>query len=520
MPGLRRLRSLLLAAAAVTLGAAAPAAAEDWSPAAALFGPADVSQYAVTTAGNAAGDGLVAWNDADIDAQTGAVRVVRRFRDGRRSAPQVLTTRTSASDTEATVTPDGTGIAVWSTERPGVEGAVLPADGSAAQPFFLSEPRNQCTQTHAKVGSDAAGGAVIAWEDCYAAFISDRPAGGSFQPALRIPRPAVGTSPYINGFDLAVGADGTTAVLLYDYETVWVAVRPAGATAFTLTALRSTAAGAGALDEDPDRGVPMRPAVAVGADGTVAATWMDQPSGGAHELTGAVRPAGGSWWVQHITDFSDIATWMPVVVDRHGNATIAFSTGGAEATTAPAGGRFGAPVQLGGPACDVAATTTADGGTYVAWRVQTLLCQGDYGGIYATHRAAGATGFGAVTTVVEGTDIPFPPAIAPLGAGGAILAWSRGQHYRDDQVVEMATAQGADEAPVPAPVGGGVQVDPASVPPGPEPAAAPAPAPAASPGGANVVAAAAPAASGTPAPHPAAALAAPHRCRVPSVLGR
>ena len=82
-------------------------------------------------------------------------------------------------------------------------------------------------------------------------------------------------------------------------------------------------------------------------------------------------------------------------------------------------------------------------------------CQGDDNGIEAAHRDEGAAEFDPAVVVVRSGQKTFPPAIAPLGATGALAAWSRGPDYRDDQVLEMATTPAPAVAPTDPPNGDG-----------------------------------------------------------------
>lgn len=522
----------------VGLAASASATAADaaWSPPTSLFGPADVPQHQVAVAGNAAGDGLVTWFASDDGQNNPALRVARRFPDGHVGAAQTLSTSFDAlAGPSAALASDGTGAVVWPYDGAGVNGAILPADGSAPQPFLLAEPRDNCRPTRPQV---AAGGGTLAlaWQDCDAIYVSVRPPGGTFGTATRIAAPAAQTGDPIYALQLAVGSDGTIAVLGWAYETIWSAVQRPGASGFTVTRL-SSSTDSGALDYDTNAGVPAHPGIGVGADGTVAAAWMDQPSGDFHWLAGAVMAPDGTWRTQRITPFSEMGSAFRVAVDGAGDATIAFAATvpfwaagtpadltGALVVTAPAGGAFGPVRELGPQACEMTAAPDSAGGIYVAWTAMSQGCQGSDEAVVAAHQPAGAAEFDDPDVVVASHQVTFPPAIAPLGADGAILGWSQGDDYRDVQVVKMATTTGGGggtDAP-PATDGGAAPVhtaptaDPGVAPTAPSAPAAPA-SPAAPPvaPGAGVLAA-----SGTKATTPRAAASAPRRCRVPSVVGR
>ena len=329
-----RLRTILLLGVVAALSglAAGPAAATapmTWSPVTALTAPTDIPQQQITTGGNAAGDGLIAWDDTDTTGGgpfVSVVHAIRRYPDGRTGPAQVLASDGSIYPS-ATVAPDGTGAVVWNHFGAGVAGAILPADGSAPQPFLIDHPSDDSQPARPYAASDAAGDIVVSWQDSQSIFLSPcaratarsgRCSGSWARRTVRTPHrytppgwplPPTARSPWSAG----------------PTRPIWAAVRRPGESAFTRTVLSPSSYDTSALNYDADEGVPALATIGVGADGTVATAWK-MPTDEDHSLWGAVARPGGSFWARRIAGFVEMGTpCVEAAVDGSGNATIAFA---------------------------------------------------------------------------------------------------------------------------------------------------------------------------------------------------
>lgn len=169
------------------------------------------------------------------------------------------------------------------------------------------------------------------------------------------------------------------------------------------------------------------PDVDVAPDGTAVAAWAQ-----AQSVAYAVRPPGGSFGPAQLLPADGgggDAAGVRVLVDRAGDALIAYTRGRAFAAVRPAGGSPGEAKALStGDACDLDTALGAGGQAAVVWRD----CGTGATQIRAARRTA--TGF-ATLDVASGT----APAIAVDPGGTTVVAWQT--------VSDVRAAAAAPDAP-------------------------------------------------------------------------
>jgi hypothetical protein len=284
-------------------------------------------------------------------------------------------------------------------------------------------PETQLTAGSA-IGVDAAGNVTIAWLQQSAGdqslMSARRAAGGGWEPPTVID---ASVHPG-RGFALSVGAGGTAAVAYVDglgSERLTVAIRPAGTNWGSPEGLGTS----GTVDT---------PRVAVGADGTVAASF-GLYGYGPHAL---VRPATTGVWGSEVALASspqNHASAPSVAVDDGGGTLVAWidSAGGGDYRVntryRPTGdpSTFAAADAL----ADLDGTATGSeffngpalafdgsGNATVVWRQFVSAAQQD---VYGSTRPAGGT-FGAPQPVTTGGSSEYV-RLALTADGTALLVW-------------------------------------------------------------------------------------------------
>jgi hypothetical protein len=183
----------------------------------------------------------------------------------------------------------------------------------------------------------------------------------------------------------------------------------------------------------PAPGVASQPRVAVDADGTTVAVWLDAAAG---RVLAAQAPAGGSFGAPAILSGAGRARDPQVTVTASGAVVAAWlETAGAGNTVLaalrPRGGAFGPAVQVAEPAQGAFAprlAATSAGETLVAW-VNTNRTSGFAGGpgIARLQRlgAAGAPVGARIRLSPNGARVS-EIALAHDGVGSAFAAWTDG----------------------------------------------------------------------------------------------
>ena len=227
-------------------------------------------------------------------------------------------------------------------------------------------------------------------------------------------------------------------------RTAWSMAGFAGALAW-LSVIASPALAASAwlapLDISPTGGPASRPQIAVDAVGTAVAVWRHGVDGGEVRVQSSVRPAGGSW--QTPVDISSpgldgsapLSTEVPgprVAVDALGNAIAVWQRFNGtslviQAAERPAGGAWGAPVNISLPApggYDAGAPSVAfdpRGNAVAVWHRSDALT--GRATVLSADRPAGRA-WQPPVAVSDGTADASGALIAVAADGTALAAWT------------------------------------------------------------------------------------------------
>lgn len=295
---------------------------------------------------DAAGDAVAVWVRSD-----GSHRIVQaasRPAGGTWGAPVELSVPgADAGEPEIAVDPSGDAVAVWTLSEGSdviVQAASRPAGGSWGAPTDLSAAGEEAGEP--EIAVDPSGDAVAVWtrEEGFYSTVETvgRPAGGTWGAPVELSAPGVADF----GPQVALDAAGTTVAVWERHdargELVEAAVRPPGGGWGAPVELSSPA-------ENTER-----PEVAVDPAGDAVAVWS-RHDGGEYVAQAASRPAGGSWGAP--TDLSvpnQIAFDLQVGVDPAGDAVAVWvlregTADVAQAASRPAGGAWGAPIDLSAP---------------------------------------------------------------------------------------------------------------------------------------------------------------------------
>jgi len=304
-----------------------------------------------------------------------------------------------------------------------VQAAVRPAGGGFSAPVDLSAAGRDADLE--QVAVDGAGDAVAVWRrfdgSKYIVQAAVRPAGGSFGAPVDLS--AAGQN--ADAPQVALDPAGNAVAVWDRYDSAGhtiaqAAVRPAGGSfgmPVDLSAAGNHAQGA---------------QVAVDQAGDAIAVWR-RYNGTKWIAQAAVRPAGGSFAMPVDLSLSDLDASLPqVAVDAAGDAVVVWdhfdtfngNNSTVQATVRPAGGAFGAPVDLSKAGIKAYGSHVAmdpAGDAVAVWE----RSDGDFV-VQAAARPAGGS-FGAVQDVSVSTGVPSA-RVAMDPAGDAIAVW---QGYTD-----------------------------------------------------------------------------------------
>ena len=268
------------------------------------------------------------------------------------------------------------------------------------------------------IGAD--GTAIAVWTapapDPLAALVraSLRPPGGAFGAPVTVATVGLTGIPRV-----AVGPDGTAIVVWAQSDgsndLVQASVRPPGGPFAPPVALSGSGQDA------------QTPQVSFAADGTAIAAWTR--SDGANAIAQAsIRPAGGPFGapVDLSTTGQNASLGSPVAFAADGTATVVWTRGGVvQAATRAPGGAFGAPVDLSaGDGQIVDAARIAVGGEGTATAVWTLRRPSESSVVQAITRPAGGAFAAPIDLTATGSDA-HSPQVAMSADGTTTAVWRR-----------------------------------------------------------------------------------------------
>ncbi|WP_217914218.1 hypothetical protein [Miltoncostaea marina] len=442
------------AVAAAAVAAAALAAPAGGAAAPAVLPPADLSAPGATVgdavaALDGAGAATVVWERRAGDATS--VVAATRAPGGAWGAPAPLSAAGRRAGSPAVaVAPDGGAVAVWRRDDGGgratIEAAVRPAGGAFGAPVALSAP-DALGALRPRVAIAPSGAAAAAWlrfdGQHTLVEVATRPPGGAFGAPRTVSAPgadALAPAVAVDGagratvaWNRADGAGSVVQVARGDGAAGFTAPADAsrpGATAFG-AAVGVAPSGAGVLlwSEVAADGATVVVTTPLGADGGPGAPATISPEGDASTAQVAVDGAGRA-----------IATWR---LQAGGRSVV-------QAAERPAGGAWGAPVDLsapGVPAADPRPALDAAGRAAITWR----RADGADPRVQLAVREPGAT-WGAPSDVSARGAVVAGPVVALDGAGNGLVVWRRA--LGADDVVQAAGLDGAppvvEELAVPA----------------------------------------------------------------------
>ena len=312
-------------------------------------------------------------------------------------------------------------------------GAVVSlALGSAwSAPVDLSSAMSRWPQ----VGVDGAGNTVAVWEHITPLITpysgDERTVQAAIRPAgsAAFGAPVDLAAPVPNGSELvpalAVNGEGDAIVVWVSGGSVYAASKPAGAPEFGAAVAVGSGAAASALNF-------AEPAVALDAHGGAVVVWY-HASGTRYQFEASIRRAGGSFGSPAALDAPGPGVGVPdrprVAMDSPGDAVVLFVGESGTHTVVraarrPAGGAFGAPVDLSDPAQyantpalamngsgDAVAVWKQDGGSGTSGVIEA-----------ASARAGGAFASPVAVSPPGGDEHPFP-SVAVNSQGAALVAW-------------------------------------------------------------------------------------------------
>ncbi len=382
---------------------------------------------------NGAGDAIVSWQRA----VAGPVHVSLRPAGGAFSAPLEL--GGSGFDVfgvpQSAIDDDGDAVVVWQGHE-GLDPDVLlrvatrPAGGSFGPPLTLSA-QDGASLVHPQVATNAAGDTVVAWTRAAGQSIVVqavvRPAGGTFSEPAELSEPASLITPPRVAIDAAGRATVVWAQITAETHTVQAATRPAGGP-FAATVDLTAAAQVGSF---PGPGAVGGVDVATNAAGDAVAVWTRQDDAGNGIVQAASRPAGAAAFAPYadVSVAGRNADSPQVAVDGAGNAVAVWMRNDgtsfvAQAASRPAGGSFGAPVDLslaGGEGWAPQVALNPAGDAVVAWR----RSNGTNTIVQAAVRRAGAAAFAPTTDLSPAGRDATDPQIGVDAHGDALVAWRR-----------------------------------------------------------------------------------------------
>ncbi len=417
--GVRRAALVACVGVAFAVAAASAWAAPVW------LAPVDLSASGrnaifARVAMDAAGDSVVVWQR--YNGRHYVVQAATRPAGGAFSAAVDLSASGQAAELpRVAIDAAGDAVAVWRRSNGRhfiVQATVRAAGGGFGAPVDLSAP-GQNAQTP-QVALDPAGDAVVVWRRSNGRHLivqaALRPASGSFGAPVDV------SAPGHDAYDPQVAADAAgEAVAVWRqlngrHFIVQAALRPAGGSFGSPVNL--SAAGENASS----------PQVAVDAAGDAVAVW--HRSNGRNSIVQAVlRPVGGSFGIPvDLSERGRDALNPQVAMDPAGDAVAVWQRSNGsnyivQAALRPAGGSFGAPMDLSSPRHNATIPQVAmdqAGDAVVAWQRSS----GTSEVVQAAARRAGAS-FARPINLSAANQISLGPQVAMDQAGDAVAVWQR-----------------------------------------------------------------------------------------------
>ncbi|HEV3322928.1 MAG TPA: PKD domain-containing protein [Solirubrobacteraceae bacterium] len=314
-------------------------------------------------------------------------------------------------------------------------GAPVAAD--ATPTWLAASPLSQSAAESADTAMGSGGSAAVAWLGAGAGDVvqvATRPPLGSFAPALDLSPVGENRSPQV-----AEDAAGDATVVWWSLglsDLVEAATVTDGMPSAPLTL---SAAGKEALF----------PAVAMNDRGDTIVAWTSR-EGSTAIVQASFRPAGGSFGAPVNISASRVSVESPkVAIDDAGDATVVWDrSSGAkelveEATRSAATGSFSEPVVLSNesePAIHPFAAMNAEGDTAVAWTASN----GTVEMAQVAVRPAGGTFDKAVSVSTEAADAAFPQ-VALDGRGDPGVVWTL--EFGGDLIVQYAAGTSSGTFP-------------------------------------------------------------------------
>jgi hypothetical protein len=399
----------------------APAlAAPAWLPPVDLSVPgqnADAPRIAVDPAGNA----VAVWSR--FDGTNDRVQAASKPVGGAWGAPVDLSAPgEDAAEPQVAIDPGGNVVAAWSRFNGAneiIQAASKPAGGAWGAPDDLSLPGQNADEPD--VALDQAGNALVVWQRSNGANsivqVRNRPAGGTWGAVISLSM--AGEDAF--GAEVAVNATGDAVAAWQRFEgsdTIAQAVTmPAGAEWGSLTSL--SVVGADAYVS----GTAVDPA------GNVVVLWWR--SNGTHQvIQAASKPAGGAWLAPTTLSLPGQTAYAPhVAFDQAGNAIAVWQRENdgtnftIQSASKPVGGSWGAPVDLSLPGQDASGAQLAlspRGDAVAVWDIDggaSSIAQG------ASKPAGGA--WGAPVDISAPGPVVYAGGVAIDSAGNAAAALKR-----------------------------------------------------------------------------------------------
>jgi len=327
----------------------------------------------------------------------------------------------TASNPQVGVDASGAAVAVWERSNGAntiIQSASRPAGGPWSAPVDLSVAGQNASAPQIAVEAD--GDAVAVWRRydgaAYVIQAASRPADGSWGAPVSLS--AAGQS--TNSPEIAVGPNGSAVAVWERYDGAdWIIQAASKAAGGAWSApVNLTAAGLSAAS----------PQVAIDASGTALALW-ERSDGVGYVTQAASKPAGGTWGApKSISAAGKVASGARLALDPGGNATAVWESydGGTstiQAASKPAGGNWGAPVNLseaGKNALNPRVAVDASGNAVTIW---VGLNNSVYSIQTASKPAGGAWGQPANLSAPGQTPPALQLAVAPGGA--AVAVWTQ-----------------------------------------------------------------------------------------------
>ncbi len=423
--------ALLAAFAAAVLLAAlpSPATALNWSlPATDLSdGPANNAYYPQVAVGSD-GATTVVWrrnNDAGNWIVQARTRPAGSGTFG--AAVNLSAAGQDAYFPQVAVGGDGATTVVWTRRNDGsnliVQASTRPAGGAFGAAVNLSAAGQDADSPQVAAGVD--GATTVVWRRKndgvnYIVQTSTRPAGGAFGAAVNLS--AAGQHAYYP--QVAVAGDGVT---------IFVWKRWNGFNNIVRASIRSAAGVFSATDFTAAGQNADSPQVAAGVDGATTFVWRRKNDGVNYIVQATTRPAGGGFGAAVNLSAAGQDAYSPqVAAGTDGATTVVWSRNNAsnnivQASTRPAGSGtlFGGAENLStaGQHADYAQVAVAvDGATTVVWQ----RSNGFNNIIQASTRPAGPGTFaGAVDLSALGQNAYYPQVAAVGVDGAATVVWQR-----------------------------------------------------------------------------------------------